>query len=136
MLPDVPTDGYHEYCHPNGNLKCAGPYFQDQMDGGWTFWHANGQKKSTGAYSADVLIGPWLAWQEQLKQALADFKLVTGTTTDLKLMARAKGKIYEYENLSVGCEALEISGTDLDGVSFKLSDYRGKIVFLDFWGNW
>ena len=25
---------------------------------------------------------------------------------------------------------------DLDGVEFKLSDYRGKVVFLDFWGDW
>ena len=24
----------------------------------------------------------------------------------------------------------------LDGVAFKLSDYKGKVVFLDFWGDW
>ena len=23
-----------------------------------------------------------------------------------------------------------------DGVKFKLSDYRGKVVVLDFWGDW
>ena len=27
-------------------------------------------------------------------------------------------------------------GTDADGVAFQLSDYRGKVVMLDFWGNW
>ena len=32
--------------------------------------------------------------------------------------------------------APEIEAEDLDGVSFKLSDYRGKVVVLDFWGNW
>jgi hypothetical protein len=32
--------------------------------------------------------------------------------------------------------APEIEGTDQDGKSFKLSDYRGKVVLLDFWGNW
>lgn len=36
----------------------------------------------------------------------------------------------------VGQSAAEIEGIDLDGVSFKLSDYRGKVVFLDFWGDW
>ncbi len=72
---------------------------------------------------------------EQLKQALTDFKGVIATTTDAKLRQRAKGKIYEYENLNVGCEAPEVSGTERDGVSFKASDYRGEIVFLDFWGN-
>ena len=30
----------------------------------------------------------------------------------------------------------EIEGTDQDGVAFKLSDYRGKVVVLDFWGDW
>jgi cytochrome oxidase Cu insertion factor (SCO1/SenC/PrrC family) len=33
-------------------------------------------------------------------------------------------------------EAPEIEGQDIDGKKFKLSDYRGKVVVLDFWGNW
>ena len=36
----------------------------------------------------------------------------------------------------VGKAAPEISGVDIDGVDFKLSDYRGKVVMLDFWGDW
>ncbi|MFM1872441.1 MAG: AhpC/TSA family [Planctomycetota bacterium] len=40
------------------------------------------------------------------------------------------------EKYSVGCTAPDIVGEDLDGVAFKLSDYRGKVVFLDFWGDW
>lgn len=32
--------------------------------------------------------------------------------------------------------APDIAGEDLDGVSFCLNDYRGKIVILDFWGDW
>jgi cytochrome oxidase Cu insertion factor (SCO1/SenC/PrrC family) len=38
--------------------------------------------------------------------------------------------------LEVGNLAPDIEGQDLDGVSFKLSDYRGKVVVLDFWGDW
>ena len=38
--------------------------------------------------------------------------------------------------LRIGTAAPEISGEDIDGVPFKLSDYRGKVVLLDFWGNW
>lgn len=36
----------------------------------------------------------------------------------------------------VGQEAAEIELTRLNGESFKLSDYRGKIVLLDFWATW
>ena len=38
--------------------------------------------------------------------------------------------------LDVGKRAPEISGKDLDGKTFKLSDYRGKVVVLDFWAHW
>lgn len=38
--------------------------------------------------------------------------------------------------LEVGDTALEIDGEDIDGKKFKLSDYRGKVVVLDFWGHW
>jgi hypothetical protein len=38
--------------------------------------------------------------------------------------------------LPVGATAPEIAGEDIDGRFFKLSDYRGKVVLLDFWGNW
>jgi hypothetical protein len=36
----------------------------------------------------------------------------------------------------VGNRAPEIEGEDIQGTKFKLSDYRGKVVMLDFWGNW
>jgi AhpC/TSA family len=36
----------------------------------------------------------------------------------------------------VGQVAPEIVAEDLDGQTFKLSDYRGKVVLLDFWGHW
>ena len=42
----------------------------------------------------------------------------------------------EKERLQVGMVAPDIEGKDLDGKPFKLSDYRGKVVVLDFWGDW
>jgi peroxiredoxin len=38
--------------------------------------------------------------------------------------------------LKVGDPAPEIGGEDLDGKPMKLSDFRGKVVVLDFWGDW
>ena len=48
----------------------------------------------------------------------------------------AEGALFEMHNLAIGMEAPEIESKDLDGVSFKLSEYRGKVVLLDFWGDW
>ena len=36
----------------------------------------------------------------------------------------------------VGEAAPEIDAEDIEGTRFKLGDYRGKVVLLDFWGNW
>jgi thiol-disulfide isomerase/thioredoxin len=49
---------------------------------------------------------------------------------------RATAELYELQHLQVGQVAPEINGEDLDGQKLKLSDYRGKIVFLSFWGSW
>jgi hypothetical protein len=48
----------------------------------------------------------------------------------------AKIDLHEMRDLVVGKPVPDIEGEDLAGVKFKLSDYRGKVVLLDFWGNW
>jgi hypothetical protein len=48
----------------------------------------------------------------------------------------AQAKDTENSGPAVGKPAPEIAGEDLDRKKFKLSDYRGKVVLLDFWGNW
>lgn len=48
----------------------------------------------------------------------------------------AAGQLFSLTRLKVGAEAPDITGEDVDGVTFSLSDYRGKVVMLDFWGDW
>ena len=48
----------------------------------------------------------------------------------------AEARLDEVFNVSVGKPAPEIDGVDLDGKPLKLSDYRGKVVALVFWGTW
>jgi len=50
--------------------------------------------------------------------------------------ASAEGELRALRTLRVGMVAPEITAPDLDKKEFKLSDYRGKVVMLDFWGNW
>jgi cytochrome oxidase Cu insertion factor (SCO1/SenC/PrrC family) len=54
----------------------------------------------------------------------------------LVVEAQSGNILFQIEHLSIGSMAPEIEATDTSGVSFKLSDYRGKVVLLDFWGNW
>lgn len=49
---------------------------------------------------------------------------------------QARGILNELEHLQVGMTAPDFDATDGDGVKFKLSDYRGRVVVLDFWGFW
>lgn len=54
----------------------------------------------------------------------------------LTLASRLEGEIFELKFLAIGKEVPDIEGEDLDGTAFKLSDYRGKVVVIDFWGDW
>ena len=67
--------------------------------------------------------------QELMAQAE---KLAAGT----ELAATLAAPRFEKEHLQIGMVAPDIEGEDLAGVKFKLSDYRGKVVVLDFWGDW
>lgn len=53
-----------------------------------------------------------------------------------KVPARQSAQQPAEPGPKVGELAKEISGEDVDGKQFKLSDYRGKVVMLDFWGFW
>jgi hypothetical protein len=50
--------------------------------------------------------------------------------------SQAERELKALRTLRVGKEAPEIKAGDLDEKEFKLTDYRGKVVLLDFWGNW
>jgi cytochrome c biogenesis protein CcmG, thiol:disulfide interchange protein DsbE len=42
----------------------------------------------------------------------------------------------KYEPLAVGKPAPDFSLTDLNDKQYRLSDFRGKVVFLNFWATW
>jgi thiol-disulfide isomerase/thioredoxin len=48
----------------------------------------------------------------------------------------AEARLDEIFNLAEGKPAPEIDGLDMNGKPLKLSDYRGKVVMLVFWGSW
>jgi len=48
----------------------------------------------------------------------------------------ARRELFKARHLAIGTVAPNIVGEDADGLKFQLTDYRGKVVVLDFWGEW
>ena len=48
----------------------------------------------------------------------------------------AEGHLFELDNLQIGKAPPDFEVVDENGVKWKLSDYRGKVVVVDFWGFW
>jgi thiol-disulfide isomerase/thioredoxin len=63
-----------------------------------------------------------------------DYPLVGYKKTNLGKAAAAE--LFELRNLAIGKVVPEIEADDTEGKKFKLSDYRGKVVVLVFWGTW
>lgn len=104
------------------------------------------KKYYLGRYGADVVAALMkLDRVEQEKQAekelsrvVSEFETVSfgsGRRTT-EIAPEAERLLFEIQNLSIGKVAPDIVAEDIDGVEFKLSDYRGKVVVLDFWGDW
>jgi len=48
---------------------------------------------------------------------------------------QASAQLFELRNLVVGKTPPDIEGVDQDGRPLKLSEYRGRVVLLDFWSE-
>jgi S1-C subfamily serine protease/peroxiredoxin len=67
----------------------------------------------------------------RLEKDLADVPLGNFTAKQYGEQLKAELKL-----VRVGQPAAEIEGIDNDGKKFKLSDYKGKVVVLDFFADW
>lgn len=52
------------------------------------------------------------------------------------LVAKAKITTEELKKNNVSIKAIDFTLTNLEGKKIKLSDYKGKVVVLDFWATW
>lgn len=87
--------------------------------------HRSGMNPSNStSHEAEILF-------EQVVGKYADVKGYRGTLADL-----ATSELFEVRNLGISKVAPDIEGEDVEGKRFKLSEYRGKVVVIDFWGDW
>jgi hypothetical protein len=115
--------------NPNAEVRVQGGYFLAR------YWHEQVKGDATQqAASAH--------FDKEAEKLFADLAAQHGSVklTALKppvTVAEAVEKdLFEIRHLALGRAAPEITGPDADGKAFKLSDYRGRVVLLDFWGQW
>ncbi len=103
----------------------------------------NGALQANAVFNlAQVLADPESGSPQRSAEAKRLFQRLAGELGELKdsrgrgFAQLAESWLYELDHLQVGMTAPQIEAADLAGVSFKLSEYRGKVVLLDFWGNW
>ena len=74
--------------------------------------------------------------EEILQRVIADYGDISyinqQVATKETLAAVANRELFEIRSLSVGKKAPEITGQDVDGKPMTLSEFRGKVVLLDF----
>lgn len=70
------------------------------------------------------------------ERGFAAFDALIAELPDAEWSNRARQDLFLMRDRVVGKPALDFEAKTVDGVSFKLSDYRGKVVLLDFWGFW
>ncbi|MCB1225215.1 MAG: TlpA family protein disulfide reductase, partial [Verrucomicrobiales bacterium] len=58
------------------------------------------------------------------------------TIQGFKLADQASDMLFEIANLTPGAVVPDVTGKDIDGTEFSITDYRGKYVVLIFWGDW
>jgi hypothetical protein len=103
---------------------------------------ADHEVKGWGTYALGrVLRAEDRSGQRGIAEAEKFFEEVAANYGDVKgygktLADAAKGELFELHNLAIGQTAPDIEGEDVQGKKFKLSDYRGKVVVIDFWGDW
>jgi hypothetical protein len=74
--------------------------------------------------------------EELLEGLLHDYADEAWYETTYGAIAEAELHPHDPADLEVGDRAPEIEGWNHDGEAMKLSDYLGKVVVLDFWGDW
>jgi hypothetical protein len=73
---------------------------------------------------------------EEIKSARAKLERVQKEFGKTRYAAQAAGMLFEEDHLQIGMQAPDFDALDQDGKPWKLSDYRGKVVVVDFWGYW
>ena len=88
--------------------------------------------QQSGNQRAESLKKELITGYRDLREEFGDVKLSSGKTIALV----AETQLFALEQLTIGSMAPEIQGENEKGEIIKLSNYRGRVVLIDFWGDW
>lgn len=74
--------------------------------------------------------------EANVERAVAIYKVVLADEAAAKYHSRIQGELNVLVNLRVGKVAPDFVGVDVDGNEIKLSNHRGKVTVVEFWGFW
>ncbi len=94
--------------------------------------HGAERSESLRKSGANVVEKQYVAVLERVAKDYADVLDSRGRA----IGPRAEGALFELQKLTIGKIVPDIEAEDIEGTAFKLSDYRGKVVVIDFWGHW
>lgn len=86
--------------------------------------------------AATFMLGNLYMAHEETEKGLPLLREVRQSYGETSWAAKAERFLFEAERLQIGMLAPDFQAVDQDGIAFKLSDYKGKVVLLDFWGFW
>lgn len=92
--------------------------------------------KEVQAQALGSLAQTWMGKDGDEAEATSILARLSEEYPDTKPGKEAADKIYELQHLVVGKVAPDFAASTIDGYDFKLSDFRGKAVLLDFYGFW
>ncbi len=82
------------------------------------------------AISSDV------QWKDIDKDVQENIDFFLGRCKDTSLVNQLNATVADWKKLAGGQPAFEFSGKDMQGNTVKLSDFKGKLVYVDVWATW
>ena len=76
-----------------------------------------------------------LQWSE-LSEIQAEVDYFLNKCSDAEQLAEFNKELEAWKRLDAGQPAFEFTGKDLEGNTVKLSDFKGKYVYVDVWATW
>lgn len=87
-------------------------------------------------HAGAVVLDDAASTEEDRARATALLQRVMDEYNATSWARQASGYLHGTQSLHAGQAAPDFEATDVEGAKFSLSDYRGKVVVVKFWGFW